>query len=206
MANEHPSIKGAVMGGHAEVLTKHLADGTISEQALARRFDASEIAVLKGSFSPTGWYDVALYGRLLEFLRDEVAEGDDGYLVAAGRRSAERLIEAGVHQQFDYLRRTQHRSKEAKEERSAAFGRDLRLLSSITGAILNFTDPKVVPDPDYPLRWMIEHRGVPAYPEPLCWTSLGFCNRMAEEHGDPDLWRWERPTPDVVRFRMQREV
>jgi hypothetical protein len=29
---------------------------------------------------------------------------------------------------------------------------------------------------------------------------------MAEEHGDPDLWYWERPSEDEVRFRMRREV
>jgi len=49
-------------------------------------------------------------------------------------------------------------------------------------------------------------RAAADYPEILCWTSQGFCNRMAEEHGDADLWTWGRPRPDVVQFRMTREV
>ena len=206
MAKLIPSIKGSVIGGHAEVLAKHLADGSITEAALARRFDAHEIAILKGSFAPTSWYDIALYGRLLEFLRDRLGDGDNLYLVQAGARTATRLIAAGVHQQMDYLKRTQHRRKEHKAERSAAFGRDLRLLETITGALLNFGRSAIVPDPDYELRWVIEKRDVEAYPEALCWTTLGFCNRMAEEHGDPDLWYWDRPSASTILFRMRREV
>ena len=55
-------------------------------------------------------------------------------------------------------------------------------------------------------RWMLVHSQAEAYPEVLCWTTLGFCNRMAEEHGAPGLWYWERPQPDLVRFRMNRAV
>lgn len=29
---------------------------------------------------------------------------------------------------------------------------------------------------------------------------------MAEEHGTPDLWYWERPSLDVVLFKMNREA
>ena len=206
MAGQVPSIKGSVIGGHAEALAKHLADGSITEAALARRFEAHEIAILKGSFAQAGWYAVGLYGRLLEFLRDQLGGGDDAYLVQAGARTAARLIAAGVHQQLDYLKRTQHRRKEHKQERSAAFGRDLRLLETITGSLLNFGRSAIVPDPDYALRWMIEKHEVEAYPAALCWTTLGFCNRMAEEHGDPDLWYWERPSASSIRFRMRREV
>jgi hypothetical protein len=88
-----------------------------------------------------------------------------------------------------------------------AFGRDLRLLTTITGSILSLDlDSKVIEDPDHPSRWVIRHERAEAYPEILCWTSQGFCNRMAEEHGDPDLWYWERPAHDIVTFRMNREV
>lgn len=206
MAGATPSIKGSVIGGHAEALVKCLADGTISEESLARHFSSEEIAILTGPFQETGWYDVALYGRLLEFMRDQIGGGDNDYLVQAGGRTAQRLIESGIHQQMEYLTRTRHRTKEAKEERSAAFGRDLRLLNSISGSILNFSISEVRPDPDYAYRWMIHKTDARDYHAPLCWTTLGFINRMAEEHGDPDLWYWERPSEDEVRFRMRREV
>jgi hypothetical protein len=206
MGKTAPSIKGSVIRGHAEVLAKHLADGSVSEESLARRFEPGEIAILKGSFLDTSWYDVALYGRMLEFLRDEVGEGSNEYLTAAGARTASRLIESGIHQQLEYLKRTQHREKDDKQDRSAAFGRDLRLLNSISASILNFSISEVLPDPDYPLRFMIQKTEAQAYPEALCWSTLGFINRMAEEHGNPDLWYCERQSADTLRFRMRHEV
>jgi hypothetical protein len=31
-------------------------------------------------------------------------------------------------------------------------------------------------------------------------------NAMATAHGDPDLWSWERVSPDLIVFRMNRPV
>lgn len=200
-----PSIKGSIVLGHAEVLKKYLADEQPPQRVLEQAFEPGEIELLTGPIDSISWYDVAMYGRLLLFLRDHVGEGRNEYLVAAGRRSAERLLESGLHQQFEYLSRVQVNEKTDKYERHEAFGRDLRLLSTIAGSILSFAQSAVIPDPDHALRWVIRHSNAAAYPEPLCWTSQGFNNRMAEEHGAPELWYWERPQPDIVQFRMNRE-
>ena len=197
-----PSIKGSVVAGHAEALQKHLASRTLDPAILESRFGPGELEVLSGPIRTTDWYDIGMYQRLLEFLRDYPGKGDDLYLISAGRRSAEALIRAGMYQQMEYLRRTQHSAKVEAGERFMAFGRDLRLLCSITQSILNFVKTEVVVDPEHSDRWMQELRGATAYPDVLCWTTQGFCNRMAEEHGSPELWRWERPTRDLVRFRM----
>jgi hypothetical protein len=201
-----PSIKGSIVANHAAVLQKYLAENNIEEEVLKRRFEPGDLDVLGGEIDPGRWYDVRMYRRLLEFLRAYPGEGSDQYLIDAGRRSAENLIRAGIHQQFEYLQRTQHMERTDVAERSAAFGRDLRLLSSITGSILNFAKVEIVPDHEHPHRWIIQHTDARDYPEVLCWTSQGFSNRMAEEHGAPDIWYWERPQADVVHFRMNREV
>jgi hypothetical protein len=201
-----PSIKGSIVGSHAEVLRKHIETMGVDDRVLRESFEPGEIDLLCGPIEATRWYSIETYRRMMEFLRDHVGHGDNRYLIDAGRRSAENLIRAGIHQQFEYLRRTQHKERTDAHERFQAFGRDLRLLTTITGSILNFADSGVVVDPDTPTRWMIQHKSASAYPEILCWTSQGFCNRMAEEHGDPDLWYWERPQHDVVVFRMNREI
>jgi hypothetical protein len=201
-----PSIKGSIVASHAEVLQKYLAKAQVPAGVLARRFAPGDLELLAGPIEATRWYDIRLYKRLLEFLRDYDGEGSNQYLIDAGRRSAENLIRAGIHQQLEYLRRTQHKERIEPAERFAAFGRDLRLLSSITGSILNFSDVTVVQDPEHRLRWMLLRADAREFPDVLCWTTQGFSNRMAEEHGSPDLWRWERPEPDVVRYRMNREV
>jgi hypothetical protein len=204
--SEIPSIKGSIVAGHAEMLNKYLADGRPGEDVLQRHFESGDLEVLTGDVDPTRWYDIRMYERMLMFLREYVGEGDNRFLVNCGRRSAERLLEAGIHQQFEYLSRTQLADKTDKHDRYQAFGRDLRLLTTITGSILNFAKSGVIEDSQNPLRWIIQHAEAEAYPEILCWTSQGFCNRMAEEHGQPDLWYWERPNADLVEFRMNREV
>lgn len=201
-----PSIKGSIVASHAEVLQKYLAKAQVPASVLARRFEPGELELLAGPIEATRWYDIRLYTRLLEFLRDYPGNGSNQYLIEAGRQSAENLIRAGIHQQLEYLRRTQHKERIDAAERFAAFGRDLRLLSSITGSILNFSEVTVVQDPEHRLRWMLQRADAREFPEVLCWTTQGFSNRMAEEHGAPDLWRWERPAPEVVRYRMNREV
>ena len=201
-----PSIKGSIVANHAEVLQKYLAKAQVPASELARRFQPGELELLAGPIEATRWYDVRMYKRLLEFLRDYPGEGDNQYLIDAGRRSAENLIRAGIHQQLEYLRRTQHQERIEPAERFAAFGRDLRLLSSITGSILNFSPVTVVQDPEYRYRWILRRSEAREFPDVLCWTTQGFSNRMAEEHGSPDLWYWERPEPDQVQYRMNREV
>jgi len=199
-------IKGSVFAGHAEILKKGLADGSVRQSHAERVLRPDELALVTGPLIDARFYDIDLYGRMMDLLRDELGEGDDQYLIDAGRRTAERLLASGIHQQFDYLKRTQHKDRDDARERSEAFGRDLRLLATITRSILNFAKSDIVPDPDHALRWMIKHTEAAPYPEALCWTSQGFSNRMAEEHGDVDLWYWERPEPDVVIFRMRKEV
>ena len=201
-----PSIKGSIVASHAEVLQKYLAEAQVPASTLARRFEPGDLEIFAGPIDAARWYDIRLYKRLLEFLRDYPGEGDNQYLIDAGRRTAENLIRAGIHQQLEYLRRTQHKERIDAAERFAAFGRDLRLLSSITGSILNFSDVAVVRDPEHSLRWILRRADAREFPDVLCWTTQGFSNRMAEEHGSPNLWYWERPDPDTVQYRMNREV
>lgn len=201
-----PSIKGSIVASHAEALQKYLANAQLEPAVLERRFEPEDLRILSQPIEKSRWYDIELYKRLMEFLRDYPGEGSHRYLIDAGRRSAENLIRAGVHQQLEYLRRTQHADRADAHDRFLAFGRDLRLLVTVTASVLNFTKTSVVEDPEHSDRWMLDYTGAEHYPEILCWTTQGFVNRMAEEHGSPDLWYWERPRLDVIHFRMKRAV
>lgn len=201
-----PSIRGSVLAGHAEVLQKYLDTHDVDATILARRFEPGDLDVLSGWIHPVTLYDIRLYTRLLEFLRDYDGDGRDEYLVAAGRRSAENMIRTGVYPEFEYLRWTELVEYVDVQDRFAAFGRDLRRLMTIHEAILNFAPNRLIVDPERPDRYVIEHIEAQAYPEVLCWTTQGFCNRMAEVHGTPDLWSWQRPRADLVWYRMNRSV
>lgn len=199
-----PSIKGSIFGRGVEDLLKLVAEGEISREELDRKLAPADTVYLDQPITATGWYDVQAYGRILDLLREIAGHGTDAYLRDRGAESAEALLEGGLHQQLEYLDRTQVAAASTPKERYHAFGRDLRLLTSLHGMLLNFGAQTAKPDPDNDDRYILEISGAEPYPEALCWTTDGFINRMAKQHDNPDLWRWERPSPERLVFRMTR--
>jgi len=203
---KRPSIKGRVFGPALEDVEKCLADGRIGRHELGRWLQPSDLALLGRPVDPTDWYDVKVYGRVLALLRDVEGGGSPEYLRQRGARTAERLLEAGLYQQLEYLKRMALNQLPDPQERYRAYGRDLRVLTTISASILNFAHWEPRPDPDFELRYRIEVSDAADAPDELGWTSEGFVNRMARQHGDPDLWRWERPRRDLILFRMIRAL
>jgi hypothetical protein len=201
-----PSIKGSVFVRAIEDILKLVSAGTLSRGELERRLPPSDVALLKQAVIPSSWYDVQAYGRLLELLKETEGEGRNEYLRERGARSAELLRQSGLYQQMEYLNRTQVSQQKDARARFLAFGRDLRLLTTISGSILNFGRQLVKDDPQHADRYVLEYVEVAPYPEALCWTTDGFVNRMAKQHGMPDLWSWERPVSDLIVYRMSRSI
>ena len=143
---------------------------------------------------------------MMELLGDTVGEGRNEYLVRHGEEAAERLLQKGLHQQMEHLKRMDFGSESDPSARYQAFGRDLRLLISLGPSLFNFGHQAVKNDPQHEDRYMLEISEASAYPEVLCWSTQGFNNRMAAVHDTPDLWRWEHPRIDLVRYRMTRSV
>jgi len=201
-----PSIKGAAFAFVVEKISKLLSSGEISRDDLARHLPPGGLEVLDRPIVLISWYDIRIYVGLMELLRDVEGDGKNEYLVRHGSESAERLLQKGFYQQMEYLKRMEFGKEPDAWVRSQAFGRDLRLLISLGPSILNFGHQQVKQDPDYPDRFILEISDASAYPEVLCWTTQGFNNRMAAVHDTPDLWRWERPRFDLVRYRMTRSL
>jgi len=201
-----PSIKGSIFSHCVQKLQKLVSSGAISREELERRLEPGDIAILDGPIHPTTWYDIRVYERMMLLNRDVDGKGSNECLVRWGAKSANYLLETGVYQQVDYARRTQLSKESDPQARFAAFGRDLRLMASSSSSFLNFVRTEVKIDPEHDDRYMIEYSDAASYPDVLCWTNLGFINRLAAEHGEPDLWRWERPSPDRVLYRMTRSL
>jgi len=201
---EPASIKGSIFGRAVEDLQKLVSDGEITRASLESRLGPEGTELVDASILATSWYDVGIYGVMLEVLRDVVGNGSDAYLYRRGAESAEVLLEKGIYQQMDYLSRTQVASAADADERFRAFGRDLNLLVSLHEAIMNFGRQTASLDPDHSDRYMIELDDAGECPDTLCCTTTGFMNRMSREHGEGDLWEWSRPRRDLVVFRMTR--
>ena len=133
-----------------------------------------------------------------ELLRDIAGEGSNEYLRQQGRQTARRLLEAGLYGQLEYLQRTEVSKVADAKARYEAFGRDLRLLTSLSASILNFSRWTAEPDPERTRRYCIVVSDAVDFPEVLCWRSDGFVNEMATRHDDADLWGWDRPSRDRI--------
>ena len=192
--------------GHFDFLSKLVESGEISREELENHLLPRDLALFDEPIRVTAWYDIRSYTRILELLRDVAGEGSNDFLLERGAASAERLLYSGLYAQFEYLKRTQMQAASTPRDRYLAFGRDLRLLVTLNDSVLNFSRGGVEGDPEHADRWMLVTSDAAAYPEVLCWTTQGFNNRMAQEHGSPDLWYWERPQPDRIHFRMKYAV
>jgi hypothetical protein len=200
------SIKGSVFAGVVEEVRKLLAGEVVSRRQAARWLRPEDLAFLDQAISVSSWYDIRSYARMGELLRDVAGEGSNEYLRQQGRQTARRLLEAGLYGQLEYLHRTEvSRATDAKA-RFEAFGRDLRLLTSLSASILNFSRWVAEPDPERPRRYRIVVSDADDFPEVLCWRSDGFVNEMATRHDDAELWGWDRPSRDRILFRMIREI
>jgi hypothetical protein len=201
-----PSIKGSLFIRAAEDVLKLVSAGTLARGELERWLRPIDVTLLHQPLIPSSWYDVGAYGRLLELLKEVEGEGKNEYLRERGARSAELLRKAGQYQQMEYLNRTQAAQEKDPRARVLAFGRDLRLITTMFGSLLNFGRQQVKEDPEHADRYLMEYVDVAPYPEGLCWTTDGFVNRISKPRGEPDLWTWERPVPDVIVFRMTHSI
>jgi hypothetical protein len=199
-----PSIKGSVFVRAVEDTLKLVSAGKLARGDLQRWLRPTDVALLDSPVGSSSWYDVQAYGRLLELLKDVEGGGKNDYLRERGARSAELLRQSGLYQQMEYLNRTQASQQTDPHARFLAFGRDLRLLVTMYGSLLNFGRQQVKEDSAFVDRYLLEYADVAAYPEALWWTTDGFVNRMAKQHGASDLWIRERRGPDLTLFRMNR--
>jgi hypothetical protein len=201
-----PSIKGSVFANVVEDVCKLIAREGLSVDELTRWLTPQDLDLLETEILVSEWYDIAVYTRMNELLRDVESGGSNEYLRQRGRLTAQHLLQSGLYQQLEYLQRTQLGKANAQRARFEAFGRDLRLLTTLSGSILNFSRWVSRPDPHEVGRYIIEVSEAQDFPEVLCWRSDGFVNEMATQHGEPDLWRWERTAADRVVFHMVRPV
>jgi hypothetical protein len=201
-----PSIKGRIFATAVEDLTKLVSSGELRREELTRWLEPGDLPLLDQPVAATEWYSIQTYARVCTLLRDVVGNGSNDYLRQRGERSAHKLLEAGLYAQLEYLKRAQVAKETDPLARHQAFGRDLKLLTTISASILSFSHWESKPDPAEPLRYVIEVSEARDFPEALGYTSEGFVNGMAKQHGDTDLWRWKRASPELVVFKMIRAI
>ncbi|MHC4608072.1 MAG: hypothetical protein ACYTAF_14270 [Planctomycetota bacterium] len=203
---EKPSVKGALVAEAIEKGRKFLEEGRLSREELAASLRPEDLETFDEPTNVAMWYELEFYRRLAELLHEVEGGPREEYFRKQGFLRGQKLIDGGLYQQMEYVDRSQVAREMDPEARFEAYGRDLKLFVTLSGAILNFTRWSVGRDPDHDDRYRIEVRGATDFPDFLGWGSEGLINAMAASQGLADLWRYQRVSPDFVVFRMLRPV
>ena len=201
-----PSIKGASISSLVEDIAKLRDSGGIPTELLAERLTDADRELLDRPVNVASWYDIHSYRRMAELLCEVEGRRED-LMRERGAAAAKRLAAAGLYQQMDTVASFDDDRQLDEDSRFQAYGRRLKLIATLSGAILNFADFRVLVDPDSPDRYCIEVHDAEAMPELLAYTSEGFINAMAQLGSTEDTthkrpsWKLERKAR-ILRFRM----
>jgi hypothetical protein len=204
------SVKGSIIEAVIGELVRLRDAGRLTEEQLEVRLEAEEIALLDGKINTAAWYPMASYTRFLELLGDFEGGGSPAYFVERGRANARHLMEAGLYEQLSFIGRWKESARGGSVEESiASYAKKLKLAVSLATSIYNVGRWLVEPDEDYPGRVWIAIRDAGDYSEPMRLAAEGFlneCGRGRSGGGDDDMYTSERPRPDLILFRMTRDI
>jgi len=207
-----PSIKGSVFKGVIDDLARLQAEGRLSQDQVDAQLAIEDLALLEGEINPAAWYPMESYARLMELLGEIEGAGKDAYFVERGRATARRLMESGLYQQLAFLSRWEEMTGSSGDSGQsvliAAYARNLRMVSSLASAIYNVGKWAVEPDPEHAGRLCLAVREARAYSEPMRLAIEGFLDECARATRDDlaHLHISERPSPDLILFRMTRDI
>jgi hypothetical protein len=206
-----PSIKGSIFKGVIDDLVRLQREGQVSQDEVDAQLATEDLALLEGEVSAAAWYPMESYARLMELLGDVEGAGKDSYFVERGRASARRLMASGLYQQLAFLSRWEETIGSQGSGQSAliaGYARNLRMVSSLASGIYNVGKWMVEPDPEHAGRVCIAVREARAYSEPMRLAIEGFLNECARAAREElaHLHVSERPSPDLMLFRMTRDI
>ena len=201
----NPSIKGASISSLIEDVAKQRDSGRIPRELLEERLTEADRELLDRPVNVASWYDIHSYRRMAELLCEVEGRRED-LMRERGAAAAKRLAAAGLYQQMETASRIDETRQLDESARFEAYGRRLKLIATLSGAILNFGEFRVLIDPDSPDRYCIEVHDAGDMPELLAHTSEGFINAMAEMGASESAtWKLEQEA-GILRYRMTRPV
>ena len=204
---EVPSMKGSLISELSADVRKLIAGGKVPKAEVERRLTPEDLAILNSEIVVSRWYDVQFYARCSRLVRDILGRGSNEYLSKRGADRGKALIDAGLYQQLDYANRAKVQQGMTPEERFKNFGRDLKLLVTLSRSLLNFTQWSTIVDPAHSDRYLIVVDDAGAYPDELAWATEGLIDSISAIHGMGNrMWRHHRIGKDRIEFQMTRAI
>ena len=158
------SIKGSVIVAVTDDLLKAVESGRIARDALEARLEARDLEILDAKIQPALWYPIESYDRLLRLLVEVEGGSEPGaFLRARGRKTAQRLAEAGIYAQL-------RGDSQAATLDLAQVKRTL----SLWAAMVNFSQPTGVLESEHPRVFRIDVIDAAKFPWVLRQANAGF--------------------------------
>jgi hypothetical protein len=207
-----PSVKGSIIQSVIEDIVRLRDEGGVTDEDLEARLEPGDLALLDSKVYTAAWHPMASYSRFLQLLGDLEGGGDPDYYVGRGRKNARRLMDAGLYQQLSFIKRWRQSMPKGAVEPAAAvasYTRNLKLVVTLAKSIYNVGRWVVEADEENPGRVWIAIRDASDYSEPMRLAAEGFLNECGSERSRAsraDMYTSERPSPDLILFRMNFDI
>ena len=202
-----PQTKGILLISIVADVLRLEREGRISREELEEQIGPDALKVIDSGLSPVSWYSPLVYRDLARVLMRLEGRGshDMEYLRQRGERAGERLVESGIYQQLDYLKR-QVEARGGRPVDRESFAQSLRLIVSMPAGLMKGGKWTVGPDPDHPDRVQIVVTDVEGLPEENAQAICGILTGVSFQGGSRLAFRYERPAPDRILYRMDRDI
>jgi hypothetical protein len=202
-----PQTKGILLAPVVADVLKLVEDGRISREDLVAELGEEARKVVQDGVSPVSWYAAEVYRDLARVLMklEGKGPGDFAHIQQRGERAGKRLVESGLYQQIQYLRRTTAKRGKAWVSRED-FERSLRLIVSMQASLTKGGTWTVEQDPAHADRVQIVLTDVEGMPEETAHATCGILSGISLHGGSGFAWRYERPAPDRIVYRMDRDL
>jgi hypothetical protein len=192
-----PSIKGSAISSVIDDVCLLRETGALPVERLEAALEPEDLALLDAKIQAALWYPIESYRRLSELLLEVQGKGNPRYLADRGACAAERLWERGLYVQ---LQHGEEKAEAARKVGGALSERDARLMTSLAGAIFNFSKWRYLAEGNHAL---IEVTDAAAMPDVSVHAATGFLEYVVSRLRKRDtLIVALRPTPDRVEFRF----
>jgi hypothetical protein len=202
-----PQTKGLLLVPIAAEIRQFLQEGRISREDVEAELDLPVLKLLDGEISPISWYDGDTYPQLVQLLMkiEGYRPGDLSYVRQRGERAGRRLVESGLYQQLDYMKRRADEQKGAPLDRKL-FEQALRLINSVAAAFMKGGVWTLEEDPfcDDRLRFVLTD--VDGMSEENAHATWGILIGITTAGGGGFSWLYDRPAPDRILYRMDRDI
>lgn len=192
---QRPSIKGVLLSKLVPDVQELLERNEAARERLLAPLSAGSVELLEGKVEIGRWYPIEQYAEITDLIWQEEGDGSPAYLQRRGAEAMQRLMDGGLYQQLRYLGREDggFRTPVTREQ----VLRDCRLVGSVTGALINFTEQSWDWDPARPDVLLHEIREATDFPD---------CMRHIHEGVETLLVRLARPdAPAVTSERPTRD-